>query len=72
MQNDSSGNEERDKRLKEACSRFKVIKIYDVDDLILLFAKILSMLKNKQQNFNVKMIVVDSLSSLFCGVTFKQ
>jgi RecA/RadA recombinase len=36
-----------------------------MDKLILLLAKLLSKLQHKQLNFPLKMIVIDSLSSLF-------
>lgn len=49
--------------------RLKVLKIHELDKLVLLLAKILSQLKKKQLNFNLKMLIIDSLSSLFweCG-----
>jgi hypothetical protein len=50
-------------------ARFKVIKVNDIDELIVLLSKILSMIKSKTLNGNLKMIVIDSLSSLFCGVS---
>jgi replicative DNA helicase len=52
--------------------RLRVLKIYELDQLILLLAQILSMLKSKQLKFNLRMIVIDSLSSLFSGIPTKQ
>lgn len=51
--------------MQELLGRLKVLKIHELDKLIILLAKIISQLKNKQQNFNLKMIIIDSLSSLF-------
>jgi hypothetical protein len=69
MSNSESDNKQD--RVRDALGRFKIIKINDVDELVVLLAKILSLIKNKQSNFNLKMIVVDSLSSLFSGVSLK-
>lgn len=66
-----SDKERKAERAKEVLGRLKVIKINDLDELILLLARILSMIKNKQLNFKLKMIVIDSLSSLFCGIPMK-
>jgi len=52
--------------------RLKVLKIFELDQLILLLAQILSMLKNKTLTFNLRMIVIDSLSSLFSGIPLKH
>jgi len=52
-------------KAKELLGRLNVVQIHDMDKLILLLAKLLSRLQNKQQNFPLKMIVIDSLSSLF-------
>lgn len=60
-----SSDESEQSQIMEYLGRFKVLKIHDFDKLILLLAKILSQLKNKQMNFPLKMIVIDSLSSLF-------
>lgn len=48
--------------------RLRILKIHSLDKLVLLLAKILSQVKNKQLNFNLRMIVIDSLSSLFCDI----
>jgi hypothetical protein len=67
-----SDRERRSERAKEVLGRLKVIKINDLEELILMMARILSMIKGKQLNFKLKMIVIDSLSSLFCGLPQKQ
>ena len=53
-------------------TRLRVLKIFELDQLILLLAQILSMLKNKTLKFNVRMIIIDSLSSLFSGIPLKH
>ena len=53
-------------------TRLRVLKIFELDQLIILLAKILSMLKNREINFNLRMIVIDSLSSLFSGISTKN
>jgi len=57
--------EKKEEKMQELLGRLKVLKIHELDKLIILLAKIISQLKNKQQNFNLKMIIIDSLSSLF-------
>jgi hypothetical protein len=57
--------ERKQEKTRELLGRLKVIKIHDLDRLILLLAKIISQIKKKQLNFNLKMIIIDSLSSLF-------
>lgn len=52
--------------------RLRVLKIFELDQLILLLAQILSMLKNKQLAYNLRLIVIDSLSSLFSSITNKN
>jgi len=53
-------------------TRLRVLKIFELDQLIILLAKIISMLKKKELTFNVRMIVIDSLSSLFSGISTKN
>lgn len=55
----------RAERARELLGRLQVVQIHDMDRLILLLAKLLSRLEHKQLNFPLKMIVIDSLSSLF-------
>ncbi len=52
-------------KAKEILGRLQVVQIHDMDRLILLLAKLISRLQHKQLNFPLKMIVIDSLSSLF-------
>jgi hypothetical protein len=66
-----SDNDFKNERAKEVMGRFKVMKIHDLEELILVLAKIISMIKNRQLNFNLKMIYIDSLSSLFSGLPTK-
>ena len=44
----------------------------ELDQLILLLAQIVSQLKSKTLKFNLRLIVIDSLSSLFSGIPTKQ
>ena len=61
---DGDKDKKQDK-LQEILGRLKIIKVHDLTKLTILIAKILSQLKNQQLNFNLKMIIIDSLSSLF-------
>lgn len=61
---DGDKDKKQDK-LQEILGRLKIIKVHDLTKLTILLAKILSQLKNQQLNFNLKMIIIDSLSSLF-------
>ena len=51
--------------------RLRVLKIFELDHLILLLAQVLSMIKSKQLNYNLRMIVIDSLSSLFSNIPMR-
>ena len=53
-------------------TRLKVQKIFELDQLIILLAQILSQLKNKTLKSNLRLIVIDSLSSLFSGIDMKR
>jgi len=52
--------------------RLKVVRVYDAEELIMFLAQLLSMLLNKQLSFDVGLLFIDSLSSLFCGIPQKQ
>jgi RecA/RadA recombinase len=62
-------NEERKEKLKEVMGRLKVMKIYEVEDLLLLLAKVISAIKSGELIYPLKMIVIDSLSSLFTNIS---
>lgn len=49
-----------------------MIKIFDLEQLLVLLSLILSQMKNKQVKFDLRMIVIDSLSSLFAQSSPKQ
>lgn len=52
--------------------RLRVIKIFDLEQLLVLMSLILSQMRNKQVKFDLRMIVIDSLSSLFAQSSAKQ
>ena len=57
---------------QQVLNRLRVIKIFEVEELIMLLSMILSQLEKKKCNLDLRMIVIDSLSSLFAGVSPKQ
>jgi RecA/RadA recombinase len=61
----SADKTKKAEKARELMARLQVVQIHDMDRLILLLAKLLSRLEHKQLNFPLKMIVIDSLSSLF-------
>ena len=61
-QQDASNKEEA---AQQVLGRLRVIKINDLDELNVLLSMILSQLRKKQVNFDLRMLVIDSLSSLF-------
>ena len=58
--------------MSEVLTRLKVQKILELDQLIILLAQILSSLKNRTLTSNLRLIVIDSLSSLFSGIDMKR
>lgn len=52
--------------------RLRVIKVFDLEQLFVLLSLILSQMQNKQVKFDLRMIVIDSLSSLFAQSSAKQ
>ena len=51
--------------------RLRVIKIMDLEELIILMAMVLSQLQSKKMIFDLRLIVIDSLSALFNAVPAK-
>jgi predicted ATP-dependent serine protease len=56
----------------EVLKRLRVIKVFDLEQLMVLLSLMLSQIKNKQVKFDLRMIVIDSLSSLFAQSSPKQ
>ena len=50
----------------------RVIKVFDLEQLIVLLSLVLSQMRNKQVKLDLRMIVIDSLSSLFAQSSPKQ
>jgi len=57
--------DKKNSKANEVMGRLRILKIFELDGLIMLLATILSQLQNKQLNFNLRMIVIDNLSALF-------
>lgn len=55
----------------EVLGRLRVIKANTLDELIILLSMVLSQLQNNKMNFDLRMIVIDSLSALFNAVPAK-
>ena len=72
MSDTENFGDQKNQRAKELLGRLKVVKIHEMDKLLILLAKILSQLKHGQQTFNLKLIIIDSLSSLFWEVGSKS
>ena len=51
--------------MQQALSRLRVIKVSNLEELFVLLSMILTQLKRKQLQVDLKLIVIDSLSSLF-------
>lgn len=51
--------------------RLRVIKIMDLEELIILLAMVLSQLQGNKMVFDLRLIVIDSLSALFNAVPAK-
>jgi len=69
--NDSDHKAKAD-RAQETLGRLRVIKIFNLDELLVLLAMILEQLRAKKLTFDLRLIVIDSLSSLFAPVPHKQ
>jgi len=69
--NDSDHKAKAD-RAQETLGRLRVIKIFNLDELLVLLAMILEQLRSKKLTFDLRLIVIDSLSSLFAPVPHKQ
>ena len=54
--------------MQQALSRLRVIKVFDLEELILLLSMILTQKKRKQMQVDLRLIVIDSLSSLFAAL----
>jgi RecA/RadA recombinase len=67
-----SDHKAKEERAQEVFGRLRVIKIQTLDELLVLFSMILQQLRNKQMTFDLRMIVIDSLSSLFSVIPNKQ
>ena len=52
--------------------RLRVIKVFTLDELLVLLSMILQQLKSKTLGFDLRMIVIDGLSSLFAAIPTKQ
>lgn len=63
-----TNQQEKQKKVVEVLGRLKVLKVFELDQLLLLLAQILSRIKQRRLNMNLKLIVIDSLSSLFSGL----
>ena len=55
--------------MQQALSRLRVIKVFDLEELFLLLSMILTQKKRKQMKVDLRLIVIDSLSSLFATVS---
>lgn len=53
-------------------SRFKIQKCFSLEKLLVLLAHLISLLKAKKLKMNLRLIVIDSLSSLFSGLPPKN
>ena len=59
---------EWDEAIQKMLERFKLFNIYDVDNLIVLLATIVSQLKNNTAVSKPSLIIIDSLSSMISGI----
>ena len=53
-------------------TRFKIQKCFTLEKLLITMAHLVSLLKKGELKMNLRLIVVDSLSSLFAGITPKN
>ena len=58
--------------VQQALSRLRVIKVFNLEELFLLLSMILTQVKGGQLVVDLKLVVIDSLSSLFAGVAAKK
>ena len=56
---------------KEVLGRLRVIKIYDMEELVVFLSMIITQLKNNKIGFDFRLLVIDSLSALFSAVPGK-
>lgn len=56
---------------KELLGRLRVIKVNDFEELIVFLSIILSQIRNKKITYDLRMIVIDSLSALFNAIAAK-
>ena len=67
-----SDHKAKAERAADVLGRLRVIKIFTLDELLVLLSMILQQLKNKTMGFDLRMIVIDGLSSLFAAIPTKQ
>ena len=68
--NESNPREKAD-AARIALSRFRLIKVFDLEELLIILSMIQSQLARKQMQVNLRMIVIDNLSNLFVPVGSK-
>lgn len=56
---------------KEVLGRLRVIKINDMEELVVFLSMIITQLKNNKIGFDFRLLVIDSLSALFSAVPGK-
>lgn len=64
----STEAKEKAQQVQQALSRLRVIKVFDLEELFLLLSMILTQKKRRQMQVDLRLIIIDSLSSLFASL----
>lgn len=63
---------EKTQRVQSALSRLRVIKVFDLEELFIILSMIVQQVKTRSLSVDLRLVIIDSLSSLFAASSIKR